>query len=299
MSQRAINVGRKPTSSTTESFIVNTLHDSYELHGRPHLYGSGAAYCPRQNYLNSFAYEKMATFTPASQLYMSIGVGIENAIVDGLKRKNRLFFTNLYLPPMVPKVAGKIDLVYLDQDDQISIGELKSCGNLPTLPKPAHQAQLLTYAAVGGYKRANLIYISRSVADNKGQVLIRAFEMNLSQEVLTSTLERIVWSQTSIEEGWLPDIPIEFRKTDCAYCQFANYCWKGQPLTIAEPDALVGLDPVTRDAKKVEAQQRAEQLFLESDDRYVASLRHIWRNITDPNLKRNLIAEIESTGQKF
>lgn len=292
---RSINIGKKPNSSTTENFIVDSMHDSYDLVGRPHLYGAGASYCPRQNFLNSKAYESRAQVTPASQLYMAIGSGIEKAVVEGLTRKNRLFFTNLYIPPMTPKVAGKIDLVYFDQDDKIAIGELKSCGNLPTKPKPVHEAQLMTYAAVAGYKRANLIYISRNVADPQGNVMIRAFELDLSEERLLGTLERIVLSQMAIEEGWLPDIPVTLKKSDCVYCQFAKFCWKDEPLDVTYDI----LPPDVRDEKRQLVEQRARQLLAERTDRYVASLRHIWRNIDNDFLKRQLVAEIEASGKKF
>lgn len=295
MTNRAISVGRKPSASTVESFIVDSMHDSYELLGRPHLYGAGASYCPRQNFLNSKAYEARAQVTPASQLYMSMGSGVEQAVVDGLTRKGRLFFNNLYVPPMEPKVAGKIDLVYLDQNDQITIGELKTCGNLPTKPKPVHEAQLMTYAAVGGYKRANLIYISRNVADNQGNVLIRAFELDLSEARLVSTLERIVLSQMAIDEGWLPDIPVTLRKSDCLYCQFKKFCWDDQPIAV---DYSV-LPTEVRDEKITLVEQCARQLYEERTCRYVASLRHIWRNIENDYLKRQLVAEIEASGEKF
>lgn len=295
MTNRAISVGRKPSASTAESFIVQSMQDSYELVGRPHLYGAGASYCSRQNFLNSKAYETRAQVTPASQLYMGIGSGVEQAVVDGLTRKGRLFFNNLYVPPMEPKVAGKIDLVYLDQNDQITIGELKTCGNLPTKPKPVHEAQLMTYAAVGGYKRANLIYISRNVADNQGNVLIRAFELDLSEARLVSTLERIVLSQMAIDEGWLPDIPVTLRKSDCLYCQFKKFCWDDAPLDVTYDI----LPPDVRDEKRQLVEQRARQLLAERTQRYVASLRHVWRNIDNDFLKRQLVAEIESTGVKF
>jgi hypothetical protein len=295
MTNRAISVGRKPNASTVESFIVQSMQDSYELLGRPYLYGAGASYCSRQNFLNSKAYETRAQVTPASQLYMGMGSGVEQAVVDGLTRKGRLFFNNLYVPPMDPKVSGKIDLVYLDQNDQITIGELKTCGNLPTKPKPIHEAQLMTYAAVGGYKRANLIYISRNVADNQGNVLIRAFELDLSEARLTSTLERIVLSQMAIDEGWLPDIPVTLRKSDCLYCQFKKFCWDDAPIAV---DYSV-LPTEVRDEKIKIVESRARQLYDERTKRYVASLRHIWRNIESDFLKRQIVAEIEASGEKF
>lgn len=292
---RSITIGKKPNSSTVESFLVDSMHDSYTLQGRPHLYGAGASYCVRQNFLNSKAYEAQAHVTPASQLYMAIGSGVEKAVVEGLTRKNRLFFTNLYVPPMEPKVAGKIDLVYLDQNDLISIGELKTCGNLPTKPKPVHEAQLMTYAAVGGYKHANLVYISRNVANASGNVAIRAFEMDLTEERLVGTLERIVLSQMAIDEGWLPDVPVTFRKSDCAYCQFFKFCWNDQPLDVTY-DVL---PPDIRDEKRHLIEQRARQLYAEAPQRYVASLRHIWRNINNDALKRHLVTEIEACGETF
>lgn len=293
---RAIAVGRKPSATTVESFIVNSLAQTYELKGLPHLYGAGASYCPRQNFLNSFPYEAKGSHNAASQLYMGVGNGVEEAIVEGLTRKGRLFFNNLYVPPMVPKVGGKIDLVYLDQNDDITIGELKTCGNLPTKPKPSHEAQLRTYAAVGGYKRANLIYVSRNVADNRGEVLIRAFELDLAEEMQVSTLGRIVMSQMAIDEGWLPEIPVTFRKSDCVYCQFKKFCWDDVPL---EGVTYEILPKEVRDEKIALIETRARQLYAERNDRYVASLRHIWRNISNENLKRHLVSEIESFGVKF
>jgi CRISPR/Cas system-associated exonuclease Cas4 (RecB family) len=282
-----INVGKSDRVSV-ERFFLEQLATAEPLYPRRRLYGASAAYCPRQNFLYATA-EAMDNLTnpisSASSLYMAIGVGIERAIVDGLYRNDRLFFNGLEMPACNPSVGGRIDAVYLNERDQIAIVEIKSCGTLPAKESPVHLAQLLTYSAIAGYDNATLLYISRNVADRNGQVLIRAFPQIITQEILLDTLEKIAMSQLAINEGWLPSIPTGFaRDRDCKYCPFVKFCWESAGSQSFSSPA---------DGTQERARQWANKLLEERPQRYVASLRHLYRSVASSELLPFVVSEIE------
>lgn len=289
---RAIRVGKAPLRTTAEAFLVNSLSSPKEITPIPHLYGASAAWCPRQNFFLTKDWDFGSTDSPSSNLYMSIGNGIEDAICDGLTRKGRLLFNNLYLPPMDPKVSGKIDIVYIDQDDQIAIGEIKSCGTLPSKPKESHLTQLLTYAAVGGYDRCNLIYVSRNVADQHGNILLRVFNIKIDDDTMLDILERVCLSQKVRDENWMPNPPATFTKATCFYCQFKDVCWGDKQHLLRQFETLSSADYAQ---KLLEVKSQALHLLESRRARNIASLRHLYRNTENRYHQAALIKEIEKT----
>lgn len=289
----SIRIGTSASGhSTGEKFFAQMLHESGELDPRPNLYGSDAGYCPRKNFLYASQPDQFSSISATGQIYMGIGNGVEAVLSDSLDKRGRLFFNNLYLPPMDPVVRGKIDLVYLDEDDDIAIGELKTCGELPSEPKPNHYAQLATYAAVAGYDKTNLIYISRNVADysrgNPPRLLIKVFPIKFSNEQHAETLKKIVFSKMAIDQNFLPPIPYDFSKSrSCGFCPFKDECWTNPDFGIEELEEDELLE------KLEEAEDLAWKLTIERETRLIASLRHLYRNIDDRKLKLRLIEEIE------
>lgn len=223
----AIKIGNTFGPNNPEKFFVSMLAMQEDFTARKHLYGATAAFCPRQNFLMSRDWPSATNVSSASSLYMNIGNGIETAIVEGLIKNNRLFDTNIYLPAIEPKVSGKIDIIYADESDSLALGEIKSCGTLPTEPKFGHFWQTATYAAISGIDNVNIIYMSRNVVDFKRNIAIRVFKVDITPHLLTQVFAKILVSQTSIDEGWMPPIPATFRKSgECNFCMFnGSVCW--------------------------------------------------------------------------
>jgi hypothetical protein len=260
------------------------------------MYGSAAAFCPRLN----FVYAKMAPMqvetTPESVLYMKIGDGIESALAESLAAKNRLFFSNFRLPIIDPHIGGKIDLVYLDENDKIIIGEVKSCGALPSKPKLTHMQQLLTYLAFGGYTTGKLIYISRSVSDRK-RVLIRIFDADVSEQSMLRTLKKVCYTQFAIEANAFPPILPDFRKSvHCGYCAFKDRCWTDDPLSNQFPE-FTAMTTVQQTELLSRADKRARQLYAERFDRYAIGLRTLVETQTDDKLLTHLHTELGAIQQ--
>jgi CRISPR/Cas system-associated exonuclease Cas4 (RecB family) len=289
---KSIRVGTSPSKGTEESFFTDALKDTGNVGARSHLYGATAAYCPRQNFFLAHEWpEDESEWSATSQIYMGIGSGVEEAIAKGLGRKNKLLFNNLYVPGMVPVVRGKIDFVYVDQDENIAIAELKTCGNLPIKPKESHLSQLSTYSAVSGYDTCKLIYVSRNVADPASgfqNLLIRVFPIEFSREDHVNTLTRICLSQLAIDRGFMPSIPSNFRKSiHCGYCAWKSVCWGDREVEFPE------LGFADEKAVTEEARAMAEKLTDERPLRLVKSLRHVYRNVGNWALQTRVIEEIE------
>lgn len=290
-----IRTGDTFTPHKHERYLLSMMQTSNTAKGRENMYGSAAAFCPRLN----FAYNKLTNIevdtSPESVLYMSIGSGIELALSNSLFAKDRLFFSNLRLPRADPYVSGKIDLVYLDEQDEIIIGEVKSCGRLPAQPKYSHMQQLLTYLAFGGYKKGKLIYISRNVSDGR-RTLIRVFDADNSKPSMLKILSKVCYTQFAIDANLMPGIPADFKKSlHCGYCQFAEACWRTDPLSSPEDDpfrAFTKVDKASHAALLDRAKERARELYATSDVRYVTSLRHIYDNIKSEDLKSRLMDEV-------
>lgn len=222
-----IRIGNTFGPSSTEQFFVKMLSMQEDFTARKHLYGASAAFCPRQNYLMSHDWPSGTNVSSTSSLYMNIGNGIESAIVEGLTKNGRLYAENVYIPTIEPRVSGKIDIVYADENDEFAIGEIKSCGALPTQPKLGHFWQTATYSAISGVDNVKIIYMSRNVIDDRQNIAIRAFKLDMTRDLLTQVFTKILVSQTSIDENWMPPIPATFRKsTECRFCMFnGSVCW--------------------------------------------------------------------------
>lgn len=291
--QEFIRFGDNFTPRGHERYLLDVMTKEHVAGPRDHMYGSSAAFCPRLNYL----YAKMVSLdvetSPESVLYMKIGDGIESALAESLAAKQRLFYSNLRLPKTDPHIGGKIDLVYLDENDKIIIGEVKSCGALPSKPKYTHMQQLLTYLAFGGYSTGKLIYISRNVSNGK-RLLIRIFEADASETSMLRILKKACYTQLAINENVLPGILPEFRKSvHCGYCAFKERCWPEDPLENQFPEHVH-----MTSSKMVEllaiANGKAKKLYAERHDRYAEGLTHLIDNQQDENLKQKLIEELNS-----
>lgn len=202
---------------------------------RPHLYGSDAGFCSRRNTLLAYNEEVASEVTAVSKAYMAIGVAYENALAEALAKKDRLIAQGVRLP-LLPevKIAGVLDLLIFDAEDELAIVEVKTCGKLPDAPKPQHLAQAQVYSATTGIRKVWLSYFSRNVQIVYGEGLsVRTFPVDTSDETLTGRVATALVSQGAIAKKRLPPVPATFRKhTECHVCEFRDFfCWEPRPGT--------------------------------------------------------------------
>lgn len=239
---------------------------------RRSLFGSDAGRCARLNTLHAFNKSVPFEVSDTTAAYMAIGTALEDMLATGLYDANRLVFSNyrlLSIPRL--KIGGKIDIIMVDHEDKLSIAEIKSCGNLPTEPKWVHLQQAQTYAAMSGFDRAFLTYVSRSVSSKWGGGLdIRTFNVPTDKDTLFERIRTAALSQLCIADSVLPPKPVWFRKTiECVFCPFTHICWNGEPAYLPEASSEL-LEELEN-----EADDLAIELMEERPIRYRKTLEHL------------------------
>lgn len=225
----------RPRQDSFDEWLNGLLHSVSHPKARVNLYGSDAGFCARRNVLlanNTFLADET---TAASNAYMSIGVALEEMLMKAMADKDVLVGWNVHLLPVPEiKVRGKMDLLFFNPDDQLTLMEVKSCGALPTEPKPNHLAQAQTYAAFSGIRNVVITYISRQVnlpGAFGPHVALRTFQVDTSDEALLNRFHIALTSARLSVIPLLPPVPAHFRKhTECHYCEFRDlFCYQPRP----------------------------------------------------------------------
>jgi PD-(D/E)XK nuclease superfamily len=273
------------------------LTENYPAKARPHLYGSDAGLCARRNVLLEHNVWMAGEKTATSAAYMAIGVGLEDMLAKALERNGRLVAKQLKLP-LMPEVhvSGYADLVIFDSEDELALVEVKSCGKLPTEPRPTHLAQIQFYAAATGLHRAWLTYISRNVRSEYGANLdMRSFPIDCSEKALRSRLATAAQSRLAADAAKLPPVPAHFRKhEECHYCEFRDaFCWQARPgLGGGSPQPpLIELSPKEMVELERESLKLSESMWYGSEERLKRLLESLLSislttNLSLDNLKR-------------
>ena len=256
---------------------------------RPYLYGADAGMCARKNVFH--AHNTWVPFDkdPASIGYMALGDALENMLAGGLASRGKLVAQNMRLVEMPTlKVSGKMDLIFSDNNDQLRLAEIKSCGQLPDEPKVGHRAQVEMYAAVSGFDRVWLTYVSRNIRQSYGpKISMRTFPIDITQDIVQSRLEVAALSMLAVKHRWLPPRSAHFRKSqECLYCPFLDFCWSR---------VSSGLDEMTPEvyAKFVKvAKRRADELVRTRPARYVRTLKTCWKLLQPGPLKGVVLDEL-------
>lgn len=216
---------------------------------RPYLYGSDAGFCARRNVLVENNTWLDANLNAAGAAFMTIGVALENLLAESLRRSDNLLVQGARIQTMKELfISGKMDLVVFDSQGELALVEVKTCGELPTEPKPAHLAQIQTYSAVTGIRRSWLTYISRRIIPLK-PLQLRTFQVDTSDAALAKVLTIAAVSRLAADAKVLPPMAATFRKhTECHYCEFRDhFCWGGKgeepvsPMRELTPAEYVGI----------------------------------------------------------
>lgn len=202
-----------------------TSHEYVERNGR--LYASDAAYCPRQAVLNSN--QTGDVIRPAAfKAYVELGNKVEDLVIEALHNVGALLFKQYRLPDFGINLGGKIDAIVVI-NGHIRILEIKSCGELPTKPKPYQASQALMYSAVTGLK-SSLVYFSRHVADYSGQLKIRQFDLDVTGDEAKGALWFSAYAEFANRRKVLPSIPSHITaKSHCGFCSFTDSCFGVEP----------------------------------------------------------------------
>jgi hypothetical protein len=165
---------------------------------------------------------------------MAYGIAIEDMLAKALqdhgrlvKQDIRLVELNSRLMPNL-RISGKMDIIALDHEGQLGLIECKTCGPLPSKPKTNHLIQLQTYAALSGFNRCYLTYVSRKVSSGgaRGKLDCITFPVNITPDVIYWRFYQAALSQHSMECRRCPPVDPTFRKShECVWCDFTDYCW--------------------------------------------------------------------------
>jgi len=256
---------------------------------RPYLYGADAGMCARKNVFHS-----VNTWVPfdknaASVGYMALGDALENMLAKGLADKGRLVAQNMRLVEMPSlKVSGKMDLIFSDNKDELRLAEIKSCGQLPTEPKTGHLAQVQMYAAVSGFDRVWLTYISRNIRNSYGpKISMKTFEVTVTEDVIRTRLEIAALSMLASLHKKLPPKSAHFRKSqECLYCPFLDFCWGKVDSGLPE------MSPETYAKFAKVARRVAGNLVDKRQSRYIRTLKACWKLLEPGPLKGIVLDEL-------
>lgn len=226
------------TLSDCLGFGLNEIED-VDRKGR--LWASQTGHCPRRGALEATIITQRP-FSAASRFYCEIGNTIEDLIVKAWNERGRLFFAQYKLPKLreFPRLnmGGYVDAIAL-QDNQIRVLEIKSCGAMPTKPKPEHESQAMVYSAYTGFP-ATLFYFSREVATWNGKLKTVQFDLSFDVDDLNHYMFNAVMARVCIEKGVMPPMPpLLTTKSRCGMCNFIDFCWDDEQKRMVDGSTLV------------------------------------------------------------
>lgn len=214
---------RDGTRETVGHLVTSGLADFEKRSRGGRLYASEAGYCERQGTVLAIT-ESHELSSASSTMYKLLGDSIEKLVLDALYTQDVLLFRQFHIPEVGLDLGGYIDaIVYLN--GKITALEVKSCGQLPSSPKPQHLHQAAIYSAITGLP-AILYYVSRHVAGYDGTLKQAEFFIPVNGEVQRNALYRAALSHLCVLEGVTPNKPSHLKdEGDCGFCPLKPQCW--------------------------------------------------------------------------
>lgn len=275
-----VRKGNPLKKKSLEAMVTSGLSETTSL-GRKggRLHAGDAAICTRRNVLNGMIDEIEedgieVPFTAASSLYTSVGDAFHKKVRDALYKKRALLFSELKLPDIGLNLGGYIDAIVL-VEGTIRLLEIKSCGALPPDVKFAHRKQALVYSIVSGLP-ATVLYASRRVADFKGQLMIKQFDIQSTFEERKEILKTIAMSYLSFLSKKVPPVPFATDKicTD-VYCPYIEYCWN-EKSSVVKPFEMT--ESEFKIIENINSGSLVDRIFETTKPRRNGILKHIARN---------------------
>lgn len=216
---------KKSVGIKTLAKIAGELSGESPLY-KKNSYASWGAMCPRRAVLhNKISRSQMIPMTASSAFFFSGGTAFHEVIQDAFYNAGILYGREIRVE--YNGIAGFIDIVFKDEDGQMGLIDIKTCGSkVPSWPKLEYVQQIRTYGLLTNIDRLYILYISRNVVDYKMNLKWRMIRVPLLNEDKINTAMRLAWGLVGKEENILPDIPSDISsEKDCGWCPFKTYCW--------------------------------------------------------------------------
>lgn len=200
---------------------------------RNKIFGSNAGLCSRQTAGMILMDESFESVVDASsEFYFAIGSSFEKVIKKAFKKSGLQFIDEIHVSGQMaedlPEISGRVDFT-VKEDGELTLIELKSCGKLPDKPRPSHLAQLKTYLLLTGVQKGVLWYVSRNVANYKGEIQSVTFEVEPTDSEFLKTATEIAIGSLGAVNELIPQIPPHMKKYKCGFCPLIKMCWDGGP----------------------------------------------------------------------
>jgi hypothetical protein len=227
---------------------------------------------------------------------MAYGIAVEDMLAKALNDHGRLIKQDIRLveleSELMPhiRISGKMDIIALDHEMEPALIECKTCGPLPTKPKTNHLIQLQTYAAVSGFNRCYLTYVSRKVSTGgaRGKLECITFPVEITPDVIYTRFYQAALSQHSMDCRRCPPVDPTFRKShECVWCDFADYCWPVDASPV-EPFTEAGLKTAIHLSINT-----ADELAKGRPKRYIKTLEGLLADSRDEMAESHRILEGE------
>ena len=191
------------------------------------IYASDGGHCERSGALLAMLPGQQRK-SASLQAYAKLGDAIENIVLGALDDQNEVLFRQYHLPEVGLNLGGYVDGV-IYHGGRLRLLEVKSCGStLPKVPKPIHATQAAIYSAICGMPII-IYYMSRTVADYKGQLLTAQFDLAEDGALQRRALWRVAYAHLASKLEVTPRIPMHIQsENDCGFCPFIPVCWNGE-----------------------------------------------------------------------
>lgn len=207
--------------------ILAGMKSERQINRNGRLYAGSSGFCERQTALDS-TYSGLEVTEPKSTGYFALGIAIEELILNSILKMNGLLIKQLETPNIGINIGGKVDgIVYIEKENKIVNIEIKSCGTkLPLEPNPTHKAQALIYSGIDGLD-SRITYYSRNVADFKGDVLLKTFDLGYDETEIYNAMYKACFGYLASKDRVMPKIPLNITQDQCGFCRFIPVCWQG------------------------------------------------------------------------
>jgi hypothetical protein len=253
-------IGTVSVEKTLKEHLESGLLGTQEIDRSGRTWVSQVSGCARHGALAA-TFKGSEVEDAAKEFYCEIGKTAENSILKGWRKDGILLFHDYSLPRIYGlDVGGKVDAIVYYRN-KITVVEVKTCGALPSKPKPAHLSQARLYAAFLGLPYT-LFYMSRSVAKFGGSLKVKEFNYDFDVDILTNNMYNAVYASNCIKDSKMPSKSSEATTVShglCTFCNFKDVCWGEQIPHLELPTNEENME------LKRKSMKRAKYLMLEKN----------------------------------
>lgn len=236
-------------ASLVAQYIPIGLREINETNRSGRLWASDAAHCSRRGALNA-TYVGETIDSASKKAYCELGNTIEDLVIGALEKQDLVLFKQYQLPNIDLNLGGFVDALIATkikgEQRKIRVLEIKSCGELPSKPKPEHLSQTRLYGAVLGLP-ITLLYFSRNVANYEGVLQTREFNFDFNVDDVRQYVFSACYTKFAVDMNVLPAIPSQFTSpSHCGLCDYKSTCWNGGAFHLRPIEAREHLELVNK-----------------------------------------------------